>query len=156
VLDAEPNPGNSGDEDKPSNENPDDENPEGRNEFLTDFPPARTPELYALINPRVSAQNYFAQQYQQQRYQGYSGQGFQGPYAYQGVPIIYRVRPQQSNPSVSLAIRVNGGSGNSNNNFNPYVNRFASQQQQQYVDNEQFGGPEPELRGPYSPVYNRY
>jgi hypothetical protein len=154
-------------EENVSSQNPDDEdnsnseeestggNAEGRNEYLTAFPPSRSPELFALINSRVQEQQII----QQQRFQGpYAPQRYQAPYQQQQQPILYRVRQQENNPSVSLAVRVTGGGGGgfSSNNINPYVNRFTPNQYgYQESGEDQFSGYVPPyhqgLRGPYSP-----
>ena len=135
--------------------------PGGRNEYLTAFPPARTPELYALIN--AQHQHRFAGYFPQRRNQGpyYPPQRYQAPYE-QERPIIYRIRQEESNPSVSLALRVTGNGFGSSNNVNPYVNRYTGAQPyggnryQGYQDNDFVGYPvaqyEPELRGPYTPA----
>lgn len=84
--------------------------PEGRNEFLTAFPPSRTPELYAVINSRYPLESdevggYVPPRRTQQN-------------------VALRVKPSQERPSVSVAVAVSGERLSPNQQYirNPYVN----------------------------------
>lgn len=113
---------------------------EGRNEFMSAFPPSRSPELFAYINSRIPVDQ--SSEYGYDDYVQPSSGEYNGPYAHTPAPYAYRPqirrqqprpvyyyrpKPQQS-PSVTLALAVNGNQQQQGFTQVPY-NRFAGQQQ---------------------------
>jgi len=122
----ETDPSNSTDDTDDDNDTVDedeDEGPEGRNEFLNAFPPARTPELYAVINSRVPMDSEEVNAYVPK---GFSPQGEFGPV------VAYRIKQktqQQQRPSVSVAVALVGGGNAGTPQKQKYVrNPYISQQ----------------------------